>query len=191
VRKLSGRKLEETVVRSETLFIGHLLSVRKDEVRLPNGRTAIREVVEHPGAVVIVPLLDNNTVIMVRQFREPVGRVLLELPAGTLHVGEDPLACASRELLEETGYEAKELEKLIEFFVAPGYSTELIRTYVGRQLVQRAQDTDEDEFIDIVRMPLIKCIDMIRANEIMDAKTICSLAALCLSKCLPCWRATW
>ncbi len=180
-----ARRFEETVLRRQILYSGRVISLRRDEVKLPNGRKAFREVVEHPGAVTIVPFLDEETLVMVRQYREAVSKSLLELPAGTLRAGESPAECASRELVEETGYEAKQLDNLIDFYVAPGYSTERIYAFVGRQLSQRAQSTDEDEFIDVVEVPLKECFEMIKGNEIMDAKTICSLAAISLNKSVP------
>ena len=119
---------------------------------------------------------------MVKQYRQPVGRILLELPAGILRRREDPTECARRELLEETGYKARNLYRMISFYMAPGYSTEIIHTFKATGLTKSRQNTDEDEFIQVVEVDLDDCAKMVRRNEIIDAKTICGIHALALGR---------
>jgi len=148
-----------------------------DTVQLPDGRHAKREVVGHGGAVCIVPLRDNETVLLIRQFRLPAGKVLLEIPAGGLEKGENPDDSAMRELREETGYRAGNLRRLFAMYLAPGYSTELIHTYLATDLSEDALDQDEDENLELVPMSLNDAIALIFTGEIEDAKTIAGLFA--------------
>jgi ADP-ribose pyrophosphatase len=151
------------------------LNLRVDQVTLQEGRTTIREVVEHRGAAAIVPLLHNNEVILVRQYRYAIGSNLLEIPAGTLEIQEDPEHCAKRELEEETGYRCGKIEKILECVVAPGYSTERIHFYLARQLTKTKMKTEEDERIKVETMPLRLALEKIRLGEIHDAKSVCGL----------------
>jgi len=167
-------------LHSRPVFSGKILNLRVDTVLLPDGRTATREVVEHSGAVVVAALNEAGEVIMVRQFRHPVGRVLLELPAGKLDAGEEPLACAKRELLEETGYEAEEWVPLYRFFSTPGFSTEEMHLFLATNLRKEEQQTDDDEFIEVVTVPLKQTLEMIERGDVCDAKSIVGLLALCL-----------
>jgi len=144
-------------------------------VAFADGLQATREVVEHPGASVIIPLLENNSVLLVRQYRYAVGRELLEIPAGTCNDGEPPEVCAKRELQEETGYVCEELEKILECYVAPGYSTEKIHFYLARRLRSIGQNPDEDERITVVPLSITEALSKIRNGEICDAKTICAI----------------
>jgi len=165
---------EETVASTRT-FKGHLISVRVDRVRLADGSEARREVVEHPGAVAILPILDDGRVILERQFRQPAGEVLWEIPAGTLHEGEDPQDCARRELAEETGYRPDILEPLASVYLAPGYSTEVIHLFVARGLQPVGQRTDVDERVRTVILDFDRVLEMIATGEIRDAKTVCAV----------------
>ncbi len=167
--------LRETLLKSEKVFEGRLIGVRKDEVRLPNGRMSVREVVEHPGAVAIVPLLEDDRVVLVRQFRYAVGKALMEIPAGTRHPNEPPEECAQRELREETGYIAQQLTHLTDFYVAPGYSTELIHLFVATGLQPAKGEQDEDELVEVVTLPLSEAVAAIERGEVQDAKTIVGL----------------
>lgn len=169
---------DERMVTSRAVFEGRLLTLTVDEVELGDGRRATREVVHHPGAVAIAPLLGDGRMVLVRQYRHPAGRVLLEIPAGTLAPGETPEACAHRELIEETGYRAGKLEPLFACYLAPGYSTELIRIFVASVLQPAEQATDEDETVEVVTYPLDELRRMIRDGRIQDAKTICAILAL-------------
>lgn len=164
----------EQVISSERLFSGRLLKVRVDEVLLPNGRRSKREVVEHRGAVAVVAMVGNN-VLLERQYRHTAGKVMWEIPAGTLEKGESPIQAVARELEEETGYAAERIEELTHFYVAVGYSTEVIRVYLAIGLEKRSAHPDEDELIDAVLVPMSDALRMISSNEIEDAKTIIGL----------------
>lgn len=167
--------LEETVKSSEYIYRGRVVNLRVDKVETANGRETTREVVEHRGAVAVVPLLPGNRVVMIHQFRLPAGRVLLEIPAGTLDPGEDPAVCASRELVEETGYSAGRLRHLFSSFLAPGYSSELLHMFVAEDLTECAGRSDPDEVLKLDIVPLNEAVDRILKGEICDAKTICGI----------------
>ena len=168
--------LLEKKLRSENIYDGVLLHVRRDTVTLPNGREAVREWVRHPGASAVLPVLEDGTVLLVRQYRYPVDRVTLEIPAGKLDSPkEDPLVCAVRELSEETGYTAKHWEKLTTIGTTVGFSNEYIHLYLARELSVGAQHTDEDEFVNVVQMPFSDALAMVKSGEIIDSKTIISL----------------
>lgn len=170
--------LYEKLTNSERLFEGKIINLRRDEVILPNGRTGMREVVEHPGAVAIVPLTTEGNVILVRQFRHPIGQVILEVPAGKLDSGEDPAACAVRELAEETGFTANMLRKLTSMYTTPGFSNEIIHVYLAEDLIESDKHPDEDEFINTEVFTPEQIHQMITSGELCDAK---SLVALCLA----------
>ena len=168
--------LIEHTVRSEDIFDGTFLHVRRDTVRLPNGKEGVREWIRHPGAAAVLPLLPDGNVILVRQYRHPIGKVTLEVPAGKLDAeGEDPLHCARRELSEETGYTAEQYDKLTTIATTVGFSNEYIHLYLARQLSSGRQHTDEDEFVNVVQMPLKEALHLVNTGEIIDAKTIISL----------------
>ncbi|MHB0913241.1 MAG: NUDIX domain-containing protein [Armatimonadota bacterium] len=172
---MSDNKLIEKTLESRRIFEGKLINVRVDTVRLPDGGTSTREIVEHNGGVAIVPVLDHETVMMVRQFRQPTGQVLLEVPAGTLKPGEDPMECAQRELVEEIGYSAGKITPMFSSYLAPGYSSEKLHTFLAEELHQESQNTDSDEFIEVVSVRLDDAVEMIRTGEIADAKSICGI----------------
>lgn len=142
---------------------------------MENGRSTVREVVEHRGAAAIVPILNEDKVVLVRQYRYAIGSDLLEIPAGTLETGEDPEICARRELKEETGYRCNELTKILECYVAPGYSSEKIHFYLAKKLEQSLMNTEEDERIKVEALPIALALSRIRSGEIRDAKTVCGL----------------
>jgi ADP-ribose pyrophosphatase len=164
----------EQVISSERPFSGRLLKVRVDEVLLPNGRRSKREIVEHRGAVAVVAMV-GNSILLERQYRHTAGKVMWEIPAGTLEEGESPVQAAARELEEETGYTAERVEELTHFYVAVGYSTEVIRVYLAIDLEKRSAHQDEDELIDTVLVPMGDALRMVSSNEIEDAKTIIGL----------------
>lgn len=168
-------ELKETVIGSETIFQGKIVHLHVDTVRLPDGSESKREIVAHKGAVCIVPLEDDGTVLMVRQFRLAAGKPLLEIPAGTLEVGEDPDACAARELEEETGYQAANLRYLFSAYVAPGYSTELIHAYLATGLTPSQAHTDADENVELVPLPLAEVERRVLVGELQDSKSISAL----------------
>lgn len=165
----------ERCTSTTKVFNGRILNLRVDKVILDDGLQTTREVVEHPGATVIIPLLENNRVLLVKQYRYAIGRELLEIPAGTRKDGESPEICAKRELQEETGYACEELEKVLECYVALGYSTEKIHFYLARRLRRIGQIPDEDERITVVPLPITEALSKIRTGEICDAKTICAI----------------
>ena len=162
--------VEETI-ESKTLHNGRNFSFKTDRVRLSNGRETVRDVVDHPGAVAIVPV-DGDELVFVRQYRYAAGRELLEIPAGTLEPGEDPYGCAVRELQEETGYAASAWSRLLSCYMAPGYSSEVIHFYVAEGLSQVGMNPEEDESITVERHSFDEVVKMIEDNEIMDSKTI-------------------
>ena len=167
--------IEEQTTSTNRLYEGRIISLRVDSVLLPNGKSSTREIVEHRGAVAIVPMIDTQTVIMVRQFRAAAGGSLLEIPAGTLDREESMDVCAHRELAEEINYKAGTMTKLFQMYVAPGYSTEIIHLYVACNLTPTIGHTDEDEFLNVIHLPLVEAIGMIASGEIQDAKSICGL----------------
>ncbi|HEY3417287.1 MAG TPA: NUDIX hydrolase [Armatimonadota bacterium] len=164
----------EQVIDSTVAFQGRLLTVRVDTVQLPIGGTSTREVVVHPGAVAIIPLLED-TVIFVRQWRNAAGQALLEIPAGTLASGEDPRDCATRELMEEIGYRPGKLTGLCSFFLAPGYSTEKLHVFLAEELTPEKRPQDEDEVLEIVALTWEEIDACLQRGEFADAKTIAGL----------------
>ena len=152
--------------------------MRRDIVCLPNGKQASREVVEHPGAVAIIPVLPDGRILLVRQFRHPVGQVLLEIPAGKLDPGESPDACAARELEEETGYRAKSLERKASVFTGPGFTNEVIHLYLAHDLFKTAVNPDEDEFLEVGAYTPEEIRRLVREGLLCDAKTISGLYLL-------------
>ncbi|HEV8339426.1 MAG TPA: NUDIX hydrolase [bacterium] len=165
----------ETLIRSRRIHVGRVVSLRVDDVRLPDGRTAQREVVDHPGAAVIVPLTDGGEILMVRQYRYAVGDVLLELPAGTLERGEDPLACARRELAEEVGAEAARWETLAVLYPSPGVLTEVMHLFLARELTEGPPRGAEEEDLTIERLSFAEALERVRRGEIRDAKSVAGL----------------
>jgi len=168
--------LRETPLSDELVFHGALIDVRHMQVRLPNGSRALREVVRHMGAAAVVPVDEDGGVTLVRQHRVVVDRVTLEIPAGKLdHVGEDPLACAHRELAEETGLHAERMELLCPMITTPGFCTEQVSIYLATGLSRHAAHPDEDEFLRAVRMPLAEAVARVRSGELCDGKTALGL----------------
>jgi len=168
-------KLTEKRIESQIVFSGKILHVRLDRVLLPNGNESTREVVDHPGAVAIVPVTDDGRVILVRQYRYPVEEILLEIPAGKLDSGEAPEECALRELEEETGFRAGKLEKLTSFYSTPGFSNEILHLYLARELQEVEQKLDGDEFLN-VEYYTAEDIKLLRtSNKIKDGKTMLGL----------------
>lgn len=172
----------EKTLTSKLILRGRNFSFYTDEVELSNGRRTQRDVVRHPGAVAIIPILPDGRVVMVRQYRYAAGKTLLEIPAGTMELDESSLMCAYRELREETGYEAGEMEKVLSCFMAPGYSSEVIHFYVARNLREVGGDQEQDEDISVERYDLKKILEMIRENTVEDAKTIIGLVYLDLKE---------
>lgn len=165
----------EIGLTKETVYDGKLFQVYKEMVRLPDGSVRPREIVLHPGAVALVVVDDSGRLVLVRQYRRAADRVLLEIPAGTREAGEDPLECARREIREETGYEAANVESLGGFYSAPGFCTEYLTCYLMTGLTENPAAGDEDENIEVVHLTLDEAIEAIKSGEICDAKTICGI----------------
>lgn len=167
--------LNEQVTDSQRIYEGRIVNLRVDSVLLPNGKTSKREIVEHGEAVAIVPMLDAETVILVRQFRLPAGKVLLEIPAGGMNAGEDAATSARRELSEEIGKAPGRLIPLYSCYVAPGYATEKIHGFLALDLTDAPGEKDADEFLELVPMRMDDALDAIATGGIEDGKTIAGL----------------
>lgn len=164
--------LSEKTIESQEIFRGRIIKVRVDTVSLPDGGQSTREVVEHAGAVGVVAVDNDNNIIMVRQYRKPVEGVLLEIPAGTMEKGEDPLVCAQRELKEETGFTAEHWKKILSYYSAPGFTDEQLHLYLAFNLTGGEIELDEDEFVETIRLPLPEAYQMIFDGHIADGKSI-------------------
>ena len=169
--------LAETTVSQTMIHRGIVVNTRRDEALRPDGKPCIREVVEHPGGVVILPLLqtgETTEIVLVEQWRYPLGKTLIEAPAGKLERNEDPFAAAQRELLEETGYKAHRWEPLHYVYTAPGFCDEKLYLYKASQLelLHPEAQGDEDEFLDVHRLTLAQAFELVRQGHIVDAKTI-------------------
>ena len=170
--------MREQVTGSEELYRGKILALRRDTVLLTKGDRqveAVREVVEHDPTVVIVPVDDEDNVLLVRQYRHSTGRVLLEAPAGGIEPGEDPEAAVQRELQEETGHTARRVVPVGGFWIAPGWATEYMHAFLAWDLVAAQACPDEDEDIEVERVPRSRVLDLVRRGEIQDAKSIAAL----------------
>lgn len=174
--------LKEKVVSSNEIFNGRILKVKLDKVLLPNGKISSREVVLHPGAVAILPILPNGDIVFVKQYRYPIDSIIYELPAGKLELNEKPLKCAIRELSEETGYDTNNLEFLTTIVTTPGFSNENIYLYLAKNLIKSKQHLDEDEFIDVEVLSVSKVKQMILEGNIFDSKTLSALLVYLLKK---------
>jgi len=172
---LHEKHLDEIQLTSEEAFHGHLLKVWVDKVQLPNGRQSTREMIKHQGAVGILPVLPDGSMIFVKQFRYAMNSVIYEIPAGKLEVGEDHLECAKRELSEETGYKAQKWEKLTSIVTTPGFTNETIHLYMATGLTLEKQHPDPDEFLDVVALKPEEVKKMVLQEEIFDAKTLAAL----------------
>lgn len=160
------------------IYQGKVVTLNVDTVRLPNGHTIDLEVIRHPGAAAVVPMKDDGTVVMIRQFRHAANGFIYEIPAGKLHPKEDPLDCAARELEGEIGYKAGHFELLWSIFTAPGFADEVIHVYVATALTRGTQNLDQDEVLEVVEIPLREAIAKIEDGTIRDAKTIVGLQAV-------------
>ena len=163
------------VDHTRRIFKGRVVTLDIDTVTLPNGATIELEMIHHPGAAAVVPMKDDGTVILIRQYRHAAGGYIYEIPAGKLHPGEDPKLCAARELQEEIGYRADSLELLTSILTTPGFTDEVIHIYKGTGLTKGKQDLDHDEVIEIVELPLEKALAQIIDGTIRDGKTIVGL----------------
>jgi len=167
------------LIKSETLLQGRTFKIRRDYLKTPDGRDTRFEIIEHGGSVIIIPIDPDGNILFVRQYRHAAGKDLLELPAGTRDGDEPYEECAAREIREETGMEAGELQKVGEFYLAPGYSTEFMMVYLATDLSHNPLEADDDEFLEVEKIPVGEAIQRANRGEIPDAK---SLAALLLAR---------
>ncbi len=172
---------EPRTISTKIVYTGRLLRLEQLQVRGPDGRTRPREIVRHPGAVAVLPLLEGEQgrkIILVRQYRPPLEKEIWEIPAGTLKPGEDPLECAKRELEEETGYRAKRWDKLAAYYTTPGFCDERLALFLARGLEQGQYSPEEGEFIELGQFTLDELEEMLRRHELEDAKTLIAVLAL-------------
>jgi len=166
---------QERTLHTERIYQGRLVGLRVDTVELPSGRNTKREIVEHGGVAAIVAIDSENNVLLVRQYRKAVEKMLLEIPAGGMEPGEDALVCARRELEEETGFSAERWEELGFFYTSPGFCTEQMHLYLATELRPAENAADDDENIELVRVPLTTAPELIASGEVCDAKSIAGL----------------
>ena len=164
--------LKEDKISSTQIFSGKLIDLYLDKVRLPNGKKSTREWIDHPGAVCIVPILDNGDVLLIRQFRYGPREEFIEIPAGKIDKNEDPLKCGLRELEEETGYKSNKLTFLTNIHPAIGFSNEKMWMYLAEELELSKKKLDEDEFLELLPTPLEKALEWVFSGKITDVKTI-------------------
>ncbi len=172
---MAQKNLSEETLESLQVFSGRLLDVRRDRVRLPDGNTSTREYIMHPGAVVVLALTDDDHLVLERQHRYPLHRDFIELPAGKIDPGEAPLDCARRELLEETGYAAREWRYLTTVYPCIGYANERLVYYVARGLCFSGHQPDDDEFLEVFTLPWREALARVGSGEICEAKTVVGL----------------
>jgi ADP-ribose pyrophosphatase len=168
----------ETTIKSDVKFEGKIIDLRVKEVLLPNGKKALREIVNHPGGVAILAFKDEKTILLIEQFRSPIEKIILEIPAGKLEKDEDIELCGRRELEEETGYKANKFTYLGKIVPSPGYTDEYIYLYKAEDLTKGTVGCDEDEFINLKEYALSEVKEMIKDGTIIDSKTICALMYL-------------
>ena len=166
--------LNEKTLSSRRIYEGKIIQVRLDKVCLPDGSESYREIVEHGGAVAIVPL-EGEQVYFVRQYRKPVEKILLEIPAGRLEPGENPEECARRELAEEIGFWPRRLQQLAFFYSSPGFTNEILYLYLAQELEEQQAEKDAGEFLEIVKIPFSEALKKISSGEIIDGKTMAGL----------------
>ena len=169
------QNLKEETLQKETIYEGRNFNLQRRTVKLPTGKKTFREIIDHPGSVAIIPMINEESIILVEQFRNSVEKMLLEVPAGTLNRNEEPEDCAKRELLEETGYQARNLRKLFAGYTTPGYSNEKMHFYLATELTYIGERPEEDENIKTRIMKLDEINKMIEKGEIEDVKTVCSI----------------
>lgn len=167
---------------TKNIYKGRIVNLNLETVTLPNGHTVDLEVIHHPGAAAVVPVKDDGTVVLIRQYRHAVGGYIYEIPAGKLHPGEDPLRCAQRELEEEIGYRAGAFELLASLLTTPGFTDEVIHIYKGTGLTPGKQDLGHDEVLEVLEVPLEQAVRMIREGAIRDGKSIVGLQLVYLQQ---------
>ncbi|KJJ40475.1 ADP-ribose pyrophosphatase [Bacillus subtilis] len=180
------KSLEEKTIAKEQIFSGKVIDLYVEDVELPNGKTSKREIVKHPGAVAIVAVTDEGKIIMVKQFRKPLERTIVEIPAGKLEKGEKPEYTALRELEEETGYTAKKLTKITAFYTSPGFADEIVHVFLAEELsiLEEKRELDEDEFVEVMEVTLEDALKLVESREVYDAKTAFAIQYLQLKEAL-------
>lgn len=168
-------KLKEELYKRKRVYSGKIINVSSDTVLLPNKKLATREYLEHPGAVCVLAFVDKDNILLVKQYRYPVGEITYELPAGKLDKGENSLVCVRRELLEETGYFAKKIKKIYSFWPSAAFSNEVLHIYAADHLEKRSFNPDEDEFIEPIIVPFKQALEWVRKGRIKDSKTVIAL----------------
>lgn len=171
-------ELAEITLEEESVYTGEYLEICKAKVKLPNGKIVYKDIIKHPGATAIIPFIDEEHVVLVKQFRKAINKIQLEIPAGKLEKGEEPIKCAARELEEETGYKAEKLTYLGKIATAAGFCDEIIHIFKAEGLILGNKGGDEDEFIELEIVSLENIKKMVKKGEIIDTKTISSLAYL-------------
>ncbi|MFD2640284.1 NUDIX domain-containing protein [Piscibacillus salipiscarius] len=168
------KKFEEKTLSSESIYKGKIIDVKIDEVKLPDGKTSKRELIDHPGAVAIIALTDEGKLVMVEQYRKALEKSIIEIPAGKLEAGEKPDMTAKRELEEETGYRAEQLDFIVSYYTSPGFANEIIYVYKasGLKVVEDQLQGDDDEFVELIEVTLDEAVKLIEEQRIHDAKTI-------------------
>ena len=172
------KHLTEEAVKKDIVYQGKFIELHSDQVILPNGRSTSREYLEHPGSVAIIPVLDDDRLILVKQFRYPINEVLLEIPAGKMDPGETPETSARRELVEETGFHPGELIHLLSFWTSPGFCNEKLHLYLARKLEPCLTNKDKDEFVEVVVCSKSELDEILKSNELIDGKTALALHIL-------------
>lgn len=178
--------LEEKTLHSKEIFSGKIITVELQDVELPNGKQAKREIVKHPGAVAVIALTNENRIVMVEQYRKALEKIIVEIPAGKLEKGEEPASCARRELEEETGYVCESLEPLLSFYTSPGFADEIVHVFLAKGLTKKENPAamDEDEFVNLKELTLEEAIQYVKEQKIYDAKTIYGVQYLQLQEAL-------
>ncbi|MEK5081546.1 ADP-ribose pyrophosphatase [Bacillus sp. FSL H8-0515] len=180
------KPLEEKTIAKEQIFSGKVIDLFVEDVELPNGKTSKREIVKHHGAVAVLALTDEGKIIMVKQFRKPLERTIVEIPAGKLEKGEEPEYTALRELEEETGYTAKKLTKITAFYTSPGFADEIVHVFLAEELsvLEEKRELDEDEFVEVMEVTLEDALKLVESREVYDAKTAYAIQYLQLKEAL-------
>ncbi|MFV0441625.1 MAG: NUDIX domain-containing protein [Lachnospirales bacterium] len=167
--------VEHKIVSSKEMYKGKIFTIKQDEITLPDGKIGKRDILIHSGAAAVLPVDENGNIILVRQYRHPIKETILELPAGKLEVGEDPMLCGKRELEEEIGYTSSDFTFMFKTAIAVGYSSEIIHIYLAKDLVKGVQNLDDGEFLDVETYTLDEVLKMIKNGEITDSKTIATV----------------
>ena len=180
------KKFEEKTLATKKIFTGKVIDLQVDDVELPDGKTSKREIIKHPGAVAIIALTAEDKIIMVEQYRKALERSLVEIPAGKLEKGEEPVRSAERELEEETGYECERMQHIISFYTSPGFADELVHLYLAHNLKKKkdAAPLDEDEFVEVIELTLEEAQNYLNEGKIQDAKTAYAVQYLQLKKAM-------